>query len=118
LSVAEVQKDSVLLSWEQPTNTGGCDITDYIIEKRDAKRNTWTPVDKVDGSTFSFNVLKLLEGNEYYFRVTAKNEIGASEPAEMDKGTVAKSPFGKRCFPNFLSMTQNFAADKICLDHI
>ncbi len=113
-----MQKDSVLLSWEQPTNTGGCDITDYIIEKRDAKRNTWTPVDKVDGSTFSFNVLKLLEGNEYYFRVTAKNEIGASEPAEMDKGTVAKSPFGKRCFPNFLSMTQNFAADKICLDHI
>lgn len=93
--MAEVQKDSVMLSWEQPENTGSCDITDYIIEKRDARRNTWTPVQKVDGKTFSFKVMNLLEGNEYLFRVSAKNEIGTSEPAEMDKATEAKSPFGK-----------------------
>jgi hypothetical protein len=67
---------------------------------------------KFCGASGTSNIKKKY-GDQIFF-----HEIGASEPAEMDKGTVAKSPFGKRCFPNFLSMTQNFAADKICLDHI
>ena len=87
-------KDSVMLSWQQPTNTGGCEITAYIIEKRDAKRNTWTKVEKVPGLTNTFAVHKLLEGNEYYFRVSAENEIGQGEPTELDTPVLAKSPFG------------------------
>ena len=94
-------KDSVMLSWQPPTNTGGSDITAYIIEKRDAKRNTWTRVEKVTGLTNTFAVQKLLEGNEYYFRVSAENEIGQGEPAELETPVLAKSPFGAFLF--FLS---------------
>ena len=90
-----VTKDSIALSWEPPTKTGGADVSGYIIEKRDAKRNTWSPVATVDGSTTTFAVQKLLEGNEYFFRVSAKNDIGQSEPAELDQATVAKCPFGR-----------------------
>ncbi|ESO84504.1 hypothetical protein LOTGIDRAFT_176120, partial [Lottia gigantea] len=43
--------------------------------------------------TNSFTVQKLLEGNEYYFRVSAENEVGVSEPAVILEGIVAKSPY-------------------------
>lgn len=85
----------MVLSWQPPTQTGGSDITAYIIEKRDAKRNTWTQVEKVTGTTTTCTVQKLLEGNEYYFRVYAENDIGQGEPAELDTPVMAKSPYGK-----------------------
>lgn len=96
LHVIDVMKDSIVLSWESPSDVGGCDLTGYVIEKRDAKRNTWMPVHTVDSSTNTYAVIKLLEGNEYFFRVSAENEVGVSEPAEMDEGTIAKCPYGKR----------------------
>lgn len=99
-------KDSIALAWEPPTNNGGSDITAYIIEKRDAKRNTYTQVEKVTGLTNTYAVQKLLEGNEYYFRVSAENEIGKGEPAEMDKPIMAKCPFGMLFF-SFYSRSYN-----------
>lgn len=95
LEVLQVMKDSVVLSWQQPTNTGGSDISGYIVEKRDAKRNTWAPVENVDSNTTTYAVQKLVEGNEYFFRVSAKNDMGTGEAAEIDRGTIAKSPFGE-----------------------
>ena len=94
--VIQVLKDSVVLSWQPPTNSGGSDITGYTLEKRDAKRNTWAPVANVDGQTTTYAVQKLIEGNEYFFRVSAKNDIGTGEPAEIDRATVAKSPYGEQ----------------------
>lgn len=88
-------KDSVILSWQPPSNTGGSDITAYIIEKRDAKRNTWAPVEKVTGLTNTYAVQKLLEGNEYYFRVSAENDIGQGEAVELEAPITAKCPYGK-----------------------
>ena len=88
-------KDSMVLSWQPPTSTGSSDISAYIIEKRDAKRNTWSPVDKVTGTTLTYAVQKLLEGNQYYFRVSAENDIGTSEPVELKEPVLAKCPYGR-----------------------
>lgn len=88
-------KDSIVLSWQPPASTGGSDIGAYIIEKRDAKRNVWTKVDKVTGSTNTYAVQKLLEGNEYYFRVAAENDIGLGDSAELEAPIQAKCPFGR-----------------------
>ena len=96
-----MMKDSMVLSWQPPTNTGSSDISAYIIEKRDAKRNTWAPVDKVTGLTLSYAVQKLLEGNQYYFRVSAENDIGTSEPVELKEPVLAKCPYGMLYHPNF-----------------
>jgi len=95
LTVPNVMKDSMVLTWQPPTHTGGSDITAYIIEKRDAKRNTWTQVEKVTGTTNTCSVQKLLEGNEYYFRVSAENDIGQGEPNELEAPIKAKCPYGK-----------------------
>ena len=103
LDVTKVMKDSMVLSWQPPSNTGSSEISSYIIEKRDAKRNTWTPVDKVTGTTLTYAVQKLLEGNQYYFRVTAENDIGVSEPAELKQPVLAKCPYGKCCLFSLFS---------------
>lgn len=49
----------------------------------------------VDNTTTTFAVQKLLEGNEYFFRVAAENEIGVGESEELFDGIIAKSPFGE-----------------------
>jgi titin len=95
LSVLEVMKDQIVLAWEPPTSLGNCPLKGYVIEKRDAKRNTWMPVQNVDSTTVTFAVQKLLEGNEYFFRVAADNEMGVGEAAELFDGIVAKSPYGE-----------------------
>ena len=55
----------------------------------------WTKVDKVGPSKTSHRVENLVEGTEYYFRVSAENKHGSSEPLEMEKGVTPKSPFGE-----------------------
>lgn len=106
LQVMEVMKESVVLSWQPPTNTGGSDIIGYTVEKRDAKRNTWAQVANIDSETTTYAVQKLIEGNEYFFRVSAKNDMGTGESAEIDRGTVAKCPYDVPGAPRNLQPTE------------
>ena len=38
---------------------------------------------------------RLMEGNQYVFRVSAENEVGIGEPAELSQSITTKSPFGQ-----------------------
>ena len=94
LEAIDIQRTAITLRWKPPKDDGGSPLTGYVIEKRDAKRGSWTKAGKVDGSTTEFCVLDLLEKSDYYFRVMAVNKAGQSEPLESDKAITAKSPFG------------------------
>lgn len=39
-------------------------------------------------------VLKLQEGHEYEFRISAENALGRSDPLTSDSSIVARDPFG------------------------
>ena len=54
----------------------------------------WIKVGKIDGVETKYCAKDLQEGKEYYFRVSAENEVGISEPLEMDSAVVPKSGFG------------------------
>ena len=95
LQVTEIQCDNVTLTWKAPDDTGGIPLTRYIIERRDAKRNTYTTAATVDPHNLTANVHKLVEGNEYYFRVLAENELGTSDPCKKKEPVKPKSPFGE-----------------------
>lgn len=75
---SDITKDSVTLSWKPPVKDGGLELTGYIIEQRDTRRSTWTKAGSVNGQTTSFAVSRLVEDNEYVFRITAENKEGPS----------------------------------------
>lgn len=98
LKVTGYSKDSISVSWSAPESDGGSPLTAYIVERRDAKRNTWMTAGTLKPDETELTVTKLIEGNEYLIRVFAENSVGASEPAETEPVT-AKIPFGELCFP-------------------
>ena len=40
----EVHREFMVISWKPPLDSGGVDVSNYIIEKRDVNRDTWTTV--------------------------------------------------------------------------
>ena len=92
----DIDRTTITLHWKPPKDDGGTPLTAYVIEKRDAKRMGWTRVDKVKSEVTSHQVVNLTENNEYFFRVSAQNEVGMGKPLESDRPFVPKSPYGKR----------------------
>ena len=81
------------VAWDVPETDGGSPISGYVIERRDARRDSYISGATVDADTLHAVVKKLVEGNQYYFRVSAQNEIGVSQPAETTEAVTAKLPF-------------------------
>ena len=59
---------SVTLQWSPPFNTGGVELTGYIIEKRLATTHKWERVATVDTSVTLHTLENLKEKCQYYFR--------------------------------------------------
>ena len=78
LVITEVTHKSVTISWKKPKSTGGLDLTAYVIERRNRNKRTWLTVEKIQPNITSYCVQKLTEGNEYFFRVFAQNDVGLS----------------------------------------
>lgn len=91
LHVTGIAEDRCTLVWRAPLHDGGSSITHYIIERRETSRLAWTVVSNRCENT-CYKVTKLLEGNEYMFRVMAANSYGVSEPLESG-GVIMKTPF-------------------------
>ena len=81
LQIKHVSQGTVTLFWEPPLIDGGSPIINYIIEKKDATKRTWSSVSHKCSST-SFKVTDLSEKTPFFFRVFAVNEIGIGEPCE------------------------------------
>ena len=95
LRVSQILHDSVTLSWSEPETDGGAPITQYVIERKDASRQHWTTAGTVDGDRTSFRVTKLLEGNEYFLRVSAENAIGVGAAIQTDMAVEIKTPYSE-----------------------
>lgn len=91
IHITGVAEDRCTLSWRVPLHDGGNPITHYVIERRETSRLAWTVVSN-SCSTTCHKVNKLLEGNEYMFRVMAVNSYGISEPLESSPVTM-RTPF-------------------------
>uniref|UniRef100_A0A669F240 Titin n=1 Tax=Oreochromis niloticus TaxID=8128 RepID=A0A669F240_ORENI len=91
IKVDEVSADFISLSWDPPTYDGGCQINNYVVEKRDTTTTTWQIVSATVART-SIKVSRLTQGTEYQFRIAAENRYGKS-PAIDSAPVVAQYPF-------------------------
>lgn len=86
MEAADINKDSLTLKWEAPENDGGAPIEKYIIERRDKSEKVWNEVGTepaVEGkNTYTLLDDKVVEGNEYYYRVRAVNKAGPGDPCD------------------------------------
>uniref|UniRef100_A0A3Q2CRU6 Titin n=1 Tax=Cyprinodon variegatus TaxID=28743 RepID=A0A3Q2CRU6_CYPVA len=97
IKIEEVSSNFVMLSWEPPVYTGGCQINNYIVEKRDTTTTAWQIVSATIART-TIKVTNLKTGTEYQFRVSAENRYGKSS-AIVSPAVVAKYPFSEPAAP-------------------
>ncbi len=88
-------KNSVIISWKPPKDDGGSMITNYIVEKCEAKEGEQWHLASSAVSGTTCRVPNLIESAGYYFRVSAQNQYGISKPLEIPSVVILKSPFGK-----------------------
>lgn len=93
LTVTGFSETSINLKWSEPEDDGGCEITGYVIEKREANKRSWTKVDEI--TEMELSCQGLTKDCQYVFRVAAKNECGLSDFVELSKPVTAKSEHGK-----------------------
>ena len=91
IKIVSLNKDRCTIAWEAPSDNGGCEITNYMVEKCETSRMVWSVVTS-SVSACTYPVPRLLEGNEYIFRVKAENKIGLG-PAIESNPITAKSPY-------------------------
>uniref|UniRef100_A0A663DYP3 Titin n=1 Tax=Aquila chrysaetos chrysaetos TaxID=223781 RepID=A0A663DYP3_AQUCH len=103
VQVTGVTAEKCSLAWAPPLHDGGSDISHYIVEKRETSRLAWTVVASEVLPTM-LKVTKLLEGNEYVFRIMAVNKYGVGEPLESVP-VMMKNPFVVPGPPKALEIT-------------
>jgi hypothetical protein len=96
-------ENSVSLLWQEPSDNGGCLISQYVVEKREASKRTWQREGVVSESEYTS--IALTAGQMYLFQVAAENEVGVGEFAELSKAVAPKSQFGQYCI--ILHLSQN-----------
>ena len=81
----------VSLSWTAPSDDGGADITDYIIEYSSDGGTIWTIFSDGTSTTTSDIVTGLTNSQEYQFRVSAVNSAGTGAVSDTVTATPSSS---------------------------
>ena len=83
LRVKDKTSTTVVLVWKTFTVDSYQRAENFIVEKRDKNSLEWIKIGKTKNETYSIDDLE--SKSAYYFRVTALNEAGESEPAEISE---------------------------------
>lgn len=90
MDILDTTDNSVSLGWLKPEHDGGSRIQYYVIEAKPKGTDKWVVVGNTKNLTYV--VEKLNKGDEYDFRVKAKNEAGYSKPRETLAPVLVKEP--------------------------
>uniref|UniRef100_A0A3Q4GDQ1 Titin n=1 Tax=Neolamprologus brichardi TaxID=32507 RepID=A0A3Q4GDQ1_NEOBR len=88
LTVTNITNTSVTLSWDKPEYDGGAKITGYIVERKELPDSCWLKCNFTNLLDTFFEVTGLTEGEQYNFRVIAKNAAELFSPPSETTGPV------------------------------
>lgn len=91
LGCIDITPESVTLIWETPSDDGGSDITNYIVERREVDY-VWVKACSFTRGT-QYTACGLRENHSYEFRVSAENKYGVSVPLTTACPVEARYPF-------------------------
>lgn len=95
LEVSGMTDTSFTLSWQPSAKDGGSPIIEYIVEMRESTKTEFKKIGATkEGKTF-ISVNYLEKDHSYRFRITARNEVGLSEPYEPSDSITAGSRLSK-----------------------
>uniref|UniRef100_A0A667WUR0 Titin n=1 Tax=Myripristis murdjan TaxID=586833 RepID=A0A667WUR0_9TELE len=93
ITISGIGADKCRVVWDPPEDDGGCEVDSYILEKCETRRMVWSTYSASVVTSYC-NVTRLVEGNEYIFRVRAENKMGTGPPMESKPVTV-RTQFNK-----------------------
>lgn len=92
LKTVLVTKKNIVLTWSDPVDNGGSDIIGYEVLRRDANMKLFRQ--PIETASCKCDVQGLLSGEEYVFRVIARNKYGDGAPSDLGP-ILAEDPKGK-----------------------
>lgn len=111
LSPDDIDATSVALTWQKPKNDGGKKIQGYIVEYKEPTSNRWKQANAAPVQGTNFKVDDLEKGQEYEFRVRAKNEAGLSEPSHATGPILTRPKYCKLQIYNTACLYHGFSFD-------
>ncbi|XP_072701146.1 immunoglobulin-like and fibronectin type III domain-containing protein 1 [Ciconia boyciana] len=91
IQLEENVPNTVTVTWEPSASEKWESNLYYTVLKRESQKGLWHVVgDLIYTNKFTFT--KLIPGRDYYFRVVAKNDLGASGPSETVQPWRIKKP--------------------------
>lgn len=94
LSVSVTDKTSVTLEWSKPKSDGGSRLRRYIIWRRVEMTDNWVKVTSVEHYTTKTVVEKLEYEKNFFFAVSAENDVGESDKAVTTEPVRLPKPSG------------------------
>lgn len=92
LKTVTVTKKNIVLTWSDPVDNGGSDIIGYEVLKKDANMKLFRQ--PIETASCKCDVQSLLAGEQYDFRVIARNKYGDGLPADLGP-ILAEDPKGE-----------------------
>uniref|UniRef100_A0A8C4DYP3 Immunoglobulin like and fibronectin type III domain containing 1, tandem duplicate 2 n=1 Tax=Dicentrarchus labrax TaxID=13489 RepID=A0A8C4DYP3_DICLA len=79
VDIMESAVTSVEFKWKPPKDSGGCPVTNYIVERQQVGRNKWSNLGEIPGNNPSYKDSDVDPGRRYCYRIRAKNAEGISD---------------------------------------
>uniref|UniRef100_H2YFD6 Titin n=1 Tax=Ciona savignyi TaxID=51511 RepID=H2YFD6_CIOSA len=111
LKVSNVTRDSVDLTWKEPSDNGGKPVLKYVLEKCTTSSDCWVKVSS--SGTCKYTVCNLSGKTGYLFRVRAENEYGQSKPSSpSDAVTTKEDRMMAANYDDMVDATEKFVASE------
>ena len=81
----------MVLRWKASESDGGSKITEYVVERREVGKKSWKKVGSSSPKNTYLEIRGLKKNCSFNFRISAKNNIGLSQPLVLDETVKGKA---------------------------